>query len=100
MNWPLIYFPEKIKAKKYQSYNIDKMPFFLFLGDKALRQIIEDSRKIAERCTNPADRDQILRSASDVESMANALSELRQQGKVRYLRYPKYCILYHISCDI
>ncbi|RUS74720.1 hypothetical protein EGW08_017516, partial [Elysia chlorotica] len=51
------------------------------LGDKALRQIIEDSRKIADRCTNPADRDLILRSASDVESMVNALSELRTQGK-------------------
>lgn len=58
--------------------------FYLLLsGDKAIRQTIEDSRKIAERCTNPADRDAILRSASDVESMVNALSELRQQGKVR-----------------
>lgn len=50
-------------------------------GDKALRQIIEDSRKIAERCTNPGERDTILRSASDVESMVNALSELRVQGQ-------------------
>ena len=56
--------------------------FFYVPGDKALRQVIEDSRKIADRCTNPADRDLILRSASDVESMVNALSELRTQGKV------------------
>ena len=55
-------------------------------GDKALRQIIDDSRKIAERCTNPADRDRIMHTAGDVESMVNALSELRQQGKVSLLR--------------
>ncbi|CAG5125329.1 unnamed protein product, partial [Candidula unifasciata] len=51
------------------------------LGDKAVHQIIEDSRKIAERCANPGDAETILRSASNVESMVNALSELRQQGK-------------------
>ena len=51
-------------------------------GDKALRQIIDESRKIADRCSQPEDRDAILRRAGDVEAMANALSELRQQGKV------------------
>ncbi|BFZ04162.1 hypothetical protein BsWGS_07200 [Bradybaena similaris] len=51
------------------------------LGDKAIRQTIDDARKVAEKCTNPADRDAILRSAGDIESMVNALSELRQQGK-------------------
>ena len=83
------------------NYKIDKKhkPTFIFfcnkhianiLGDKALRQIIEDSRKIADRCTNPADRDLILRSASDVESMVNALSELRTQGKVRTIQESLY----------
>ncbi|KAK3103120.1 hypothetical protein FSP39_016625 [Pinctada imbricata] len=51
------------------------------LGDKALNQILEDARKVAERCTNPEDREQILKTVSDIESMKNALSELRQQGK-------------------
>ncbi|XP_071116142.1 vinculin-like isoform X4 [Haliotis cracherodii] len=50
-------------------------------GDKALRQILEDSKRIADRCTNPAEREAIQRKISDIESMSNALSELRQQGK-------------------
>ncbi|XP_021371538.1 vinculin-like isoform X14 [Mizuhopecten yessoensis] len=50
-------------------------------GDKSLRQILEDSRRIADRCINPDDRDIILKTAGDMESMTNALSELRQQGK-------------------
>ncbi|XP_050409056.1 vinculin isoform X6 [Patella vulgata] len=50
-------------------------------GDKALRNILEDARKIADRCTNPGDRDTILKCVGDCESMANALSELRIQGK-------------------
>ena len=54
----------------------------LFAGDKALRQVVEDARKIGERCSNPAERDVILKKVGDVESMVNALSELRAQGKV------------------
>ncbi|CAE1284847.1 VCL [Acanthosepion pharaonis] len=50
-------------------------------GDKALHQILEDARKIAERCSNPNERDSILRTVGDIESMANTLAELRQQGK-------------------
>ncbi|XP_035828646.1 vinculin [Aplysia californica] len=69
------------KMKPAHDWLADPAALVGSLGDKALRQIIDDSRKIAERCTNPADRDMILRSAGDVESMVNALSELRQQGK-------------------
>ena len=50
-------------------------------GDKALSQILEDGRKVAERCTDPADRDRILKTVGDIESMKNALAELRVQGK-------------------
>ncbi|XP_069132679.1 vinculin-like isoform X10 [Argopecten irradians] len=50
-------------------------------GDKSLHQILEDSRRVADRCTDPEDRDRILKNVGDMESMANALSELRQQGK-------------------
>lgn len=50
-------------------------------GDKALHQILEDARKIADRCANPAERDAIIRHVGDIESMANSLAELRQQGK-------------------
>lgn len=51
-------------------------------GDKSLKQVLEDARRIADRCTDPTDRDRILKTVGDMESMANALSELRQQGKV------------------
>jgi len=51
-------------------------------GDRALRQILEDALRIAERCINPDDRDSITRTVSNVESMLDALCELRQQGKV------------------
>ncbi|GFO01226.1 vinculin [Plakobranchus ocellatus] len=69
------------KMQSAQDWLLDPAALVGSLGDKALRQIIEDSRKVADRCANPSDRDLILRSASDVESMVNALSELRQQGK-------------------
>lgn len=59
-------------------------PICIFcLGDKALHQILEEAHKVADRCTNPHDRDLILKCTGDVESMVDALSELRQQGKVR-----------------
>lgn len=74
------------------------------VGDKALHQVLDDARKIAERCTNPADRDQILKTVGDIESMVDALCELRQLGKVRKdkacqlvnltLCCKKYCMLF------
>ena len=51
-------------------------------GERALRQILEDSMRIADRCVNPEDRDSIARTVSNIESMLDALCELRQQGKV------------------
>ena len=51
-------------------------------GDRALRQILEDAMRIADRCVNPDDRDSISKTVSNVESMLDALCELRQQGKV------------------
>ena len=51
-------------------------------GERALRQILEDALKIAERCAHPADRDAIVKAVSDIQSMADALAELRAQGKV------------------
>lgn len=50
-------------------------------GEKSLRQILEDAKRVADCCTNPDDRDRILKSVSNLESMGQALSELRQQGK-------------------
>ncbi|XP_052235496.1 vinculin-like isoform X4 [Dreissena polymorpha] len=50
-------------------------------GDKSLQQILGDARRIAECCTNPEDRDRIVKAVSNLESMSQALNELRQQGK-------------------
>ncbi|KAF2353880.1 Vinculin/alpha-catenin [Trinorchestia longiramus] len=50
------------------------------VGEKSLRQMLELSRRVAERAL-PPDRDSIRKLASDVSSMADALCELRQEGK-------------------
>ncbi|XP_070200655.1 vinculin-like isoform X2 [Littorina saxatilis] len=69
------------KMKHAQDWLQDPSALVGSAGDKALRQILDDARKIADRCTNRGDRDAIMKSVGDIESMANALSELRQQGK-------------------
>ncbi|XP_061178095.1 vinculin-like isoform X3 [Saccostrea echinata] len=69
------------KMKQATDWLQDPAALIGSLGDKALHQVLDDARKIAERCTNPADRDQILKTVGDVESMVDALCELRQLGK-------------------
>lgn len=50
-------------------------------GERALRQILDDAAKIADCCADPADRAAISKAISDIQSMADALAELRSQGK-------------------
>ncbi|CAO1378198.1 unnamed protein product [Diamesa hyperborea] len=50
------------------------------IGEKALRQIIENAHKLADRCL-PSDSYRIHKSADDLTAMANALCELRQNSK-------------------
>ncbi|XP_076254679.1 vinculin isoform X5 [Rhynchophorus ferrugineus] len=50
------------------------------VGEKSLRQIIEDAQKVAERCL-PQDRHNIGKICSDLNTMTDALCELRQDGK-------------------
>lgn len=50
------------------------------VGEKALRQIIENANRVAERCL-PQDGQKIRKLAGDITTMANALCELRQDGK-------------------
>ncbi|XP_078333943.1 vinculin-like isoform X15 [Crassostrea virginica] len=69
------------KMKQATDWLQDPAALIGSLGDKALHQVLDDARKIAERCTNPADRDQILKTVGDIESMVDSLSELRQLGK-------------------
>ncbi|XP_066153986.1 vinculin isoform X9 [Euwallacea fornicatus] len=50
------------------------------VGEKSLRQIIEDAQKVAERCL-PQDAHNINKLCSDLTTMTDALCELRQDGK-------------------
>ncbi|XP_065159552.1 vinculin isoform X3 [Atheta coriaria] len=50
------------------------------IGEKSLRQIIDDARKVADRCM-PKDAEFIRKLCSDLTTMTDALCELRQDGK-------------------
>lgn len=50
------------------------------VGEKALRQIVDNGLKVADRCL-PQDSHLIRRLAGDVSAMANTLCDLRQDGK-------------------
>ncbi|ELU06809.1 hypothetical protein CAPTEDRAFT_221766 [Capitella teleta] len=69
------------KLKQAQDWLQDPNALVGGSGERALRQILEDAIKIADHCSNPADRDAIHKAVSDVQSMADALAELRVQGK-------------------
>lgn len=50
------------------------------VGEKSLRHILEYAKRVADRSL-PADSDAIRKLCGDLESMTNALCELRQEGK-------------------
>ncbi|XP_063923677.1 vinculin isoform X5 [Zophobas morio] len=50
------------------------------IGEKSLRQIIEDAQRVAERCL-PQDAHSINKLCSELNTMTDALCELRQDGK-------------------
>lgn len=50
------------------------------VGEKALRQIIDNAYKVSDRCL-PEDAHAIRKLAGDISTMADALCELRQAGK-------------------
>ena len=56
--------------------------YYLLTGERALRSVLEDAMRIADRCTNPNDRESIIKAVGDIQSMVDALAELRAQGKV------------------
>ncbi|KAH7640725.1 hypothetical protein HUG17_8194 [Dermatophagoides farinae] len=51
------------------------------VGEKSVRSIIENARRISDLVL-PEDKDPIRKSANDIESMTNALCELRDEGKI------------------
>lgn len=71
-----------IKNKMEPATDWLKNPYALKggIGEKALRQIIENAIKISDRCL-PNDSYRIHKIANDLTAMANALCELRQDGK-------------------
>lgn len=50
------------------------------VGEKSVRHILEYAKRVADRSL-PADADAIRKLCGDLESMTNALCELRQEGK-------------------
>uniref|UniRef100_A0A023EWN7 Vinculin n=1 Tax=Aedes albopictus TaxID=7160 RepID=A0A023EWN7_AEDAL len=50
------------------------------VGEKALRQIVDNGLKVADRCL-PQDSHIIRKLAGDITAMANTLCDLRQDGK-------------------
>lgn len=50
------------------------------LGEKSLRQILEYAQRVAERSL-PQDKDAIKKMVGDIQSMTDALCEIRQDGK-------------------
>lgn len=51
------------------------------VGEKSLRQIIEQAERLAERYLPPAQADPIIKLSSQLTTMTDALCELRQDNK-------------------
>ncbi|XP_015127898.1 vinculin isoform X4 [Diachasma alloeum] len=51
------------------------------VGEKSLRQIIEQAERLAERYLHPAQADPLKKLAGEISTMTDALCELRQDGK-------------------
>lgn len=51
------------------------------VGEKSLRQIVEQAERLAERCLTPSQAEPITKLASQITTMTDALCELRQDGK-------------------
>lgn len=54
------------------------------VGEKSLRYILEYAQRVADKCL-PPDGNAIQKLAGDITAMTNALCELRQEGKVRFM---------------
>ncbi|XP_051173650.1 vinculin isoform X4 [Leptopilina boulardi] len=51
------------------------------VGEKSIRQIIEQTQRLADRYLPPSQAEPLAKLASEITTMTNALCELRQQGK-------------------
>ncbi|XP_043476046.1 vinculin isoform X5 [Leptopilina heterotoma] len=51
------------------------------VGEKSIRQIIDQTQRLADRYLPPSQAEPLAKLASEITTMTNALCELRQQGK-------------------
>ncbi|XP_028324622.1 vinculin-like isoform X2 [Gouania willdenowi] len=50
-------------------------------GEENIRALLAEAKRIADLCEDPKERDDILRSISEIAGLTNRLVELRRQGK-------------------
>ncbi|KAM9476839.1 vinculin a isoform 2-T2 [Clarias gariepinus] len=50
-------------------------------GEENIRALLAEAKRIADLCEDPKERDDILRSVSEIAGLTAKLSELRRQGK-------------------
>uniref|UniRef100_A0A7N9AKH3 Vinculin n=1 Tax=Mastacembelus armatus TaxID=205130 RepID=A0A7N9AKH3_9TELE len=50
-------------------------------GEENIKALLTETRKIADMCEDPKERDDILRSIGEIAAMTAKLSDLRRQGK-------------------
>ncbi|XP_024941979.1 vinculin isoform X19 [Cephus cinctus] len=51
------------------------------VGEKSLRQIVEQASRLADRCLPPSQAEPLTKLASQITTMTDALCELRQDGR-------------------
>ncbi|CAD5126155.1 DgyrCDS14323 [Dimorphilus gyrociliatus] len=50
-------------------------------GEHNLRQVLETAKKFAEACSDPEEKEDILRMAGEIQSLVDSMCELREQRK-------------------
>ena len=55
---------------------------WIFSGEKAVRQILEDAKRIADRMEPGPYQAAILKSITDIQTMLDELADLRSKGQV------------------
>lgn len=70
------------------------------VGEKSLRQIVEQAQRLADRYLPPSQSEPLSKLTSQIVTMTNALCELRQNEKGRIFEYTyEACtmsIIYHL----
>jgi hypothetical protein len=73
------------KEKRSRYWNESTVVLFLFLtGEQAIRQIVQEGRKVADNMPNGAKKGEVLRLCDEVEMLTNQLADLSRKGLVSY----------------